>query len=71
VWFLTSEDVVKEIKWQKSTHDEIDGIKKNNTQELSELPKEWKIIGVKWIFKTRLKENPSLLNQVFKNINYC
>jgi hypothetical protein len=36
---MTSEDVIKEIKWQKALNDEIDVIKKNNTQELTPLPK--------------------------------
>jgi len=32
-------DVIKEIKWQKALNDEIDVIKKNNTQELTRLSK--------------------------------
>lgn len=36
---------------------EIAAIKKNNTWELTELPKGQKTIGVKCIYKTKLKEN--------------
>ena len=37
--------------------DEIDAIERNDTQELIDLPKGYKTIGVKWVFKTQLKEN--------------
>lgn len=36
---------------------EIAAIEKNNTWELTELPKGQKTIGVKCIYKTKLKEN--------------
>ena len=35
---------------------EIEVIERNNTWELTKLPKGQKIIGVKWIYKTKLKE---------------
>ncbi|KAJ7978471.1 Retrovirus-related Pol polyprotein from transposon TNT 1-94 [Quillaja saponaria] len=47
----------KESKWQKAMNDEIEAIEKNDTWELSELPKGHKTIGVKWVFKTKLREN--------------
>ena len=37
--------------------DEIDAIERNDTWELTNLPKGHKTIGVKWVFKTKLKEN--------------
>ncbi|XP_039156111.1 uncharacterized mitochondrial protein AtMg00820-like [Eucalyptus grandis] len=37
--------------------DEINAIKRNDTWELSDLPDGQKTIGVKWVFKTKLKEN--------------
>ena len=37
--------------------DEIDVLERNDTWELSNLPKRHKTIGVKWVFKTKLKEN--------------
>lgn len=36
---------------------EIDAIERNNTWELSVLPQGGKKVGVKWIFKTKLKDN--------------
>ena len=37
--------------------DEIATIEKNHTWELTNLPKGPKTIGVKWVYKTKLKEN--------------
>ena len=37
--------------------DEIAAIERNDTWELTELPKGQKTIGVKWVYKTKLKEN--------------
>ena len=36
---------------------EIEVIERNETWELTNLPKGMKKIGVKWIFKTKLNEN--------------
>ena len=36
---------------------EITAIKRNDTWELCDLPKGQKTIGVKWVYKTKLKEN--------------
>ncbi|RVW41479.1 Retrovirus-related Pol polyprotein from transposon RE1 [Vitis vinifera] len=53
----TFESAVKESKWRKAMDVEIVAIKRNDTWELSELPKGHKTIGVKWVYKTKLKEN--------------
>ena len=37
--------------------EEIASIGKNNTWELTELPMGQRTIGVKWVYKTKLKEN--------------
>jgi len=37
--------------------EKIAAIERNNTWELTDLPKGKKIIGVKWVYKTKLKEN--------------
>ena len=50
------ESAVKEAKWRKAMDDEIDATEINDT-ELIGLPKGHKTIGVKWVFKTKLKEN--------------
>lgn len=54
---VTFEVAVKESKWRKAMDAEITAIKRNNTWELCGLPKGQKIIGVKWVYKTKLKEN--------------
>ena len=36
---------------------EITAIKRNDTWELCDIPKGQKTIGVKWVYKTKLKEN--------------
>ena len=37
--------------------DEIAAIEKNDAWELADLPYGHKMIGVKWVYKTKLKEN--------------
>ncbi|GKU94475.1 hypothetical protein SLEP1_g7971 [Rubroshorea leprosula] len=54
---IVFEEVAKESKWQKAMDEEIAAIERNNTWELTELPKGKKGIGVKWVYKTNLKEN--------------
>lgn len=43
-------------------NNKIDVIKKNNTWELIQLPKEQKIIGVNSVYKTKLKKTMKLIN---------
>ncbi|CAJ2637501.1 unnamed protein product [Trifolium pratense] len=50
------EEAVKHEKWRKAMDSEIKSIEKNQTWELLDLPIGAKIIGVKWIFKTKLNE---------------
>ena len=51
------ENAVKEEKWRKAMDDEIDSIKRNDTWEIFDLPDGQQTIGIKWVFKTKLKEN--------------
>jgi hypothetical protein len=57
---LIFEDAVKEEKWRIAMKQEIQAIEKNNTWRLTELPSGVKQIGVKWLFKTKLKKNGSV-----------
>lgn len=57
---ITFESAIKEEKWQKGIDDEINAIERNDTWELSKLPKGHKIISVKWVFKTKLKDKVKL-----------
>lgn len=49
---ITFQEAIKDLKWKKAMDEEIKSIERNNTQELSELSKEQKSIGVKWMYKT-------------------
>ncbi|GKV10020.1 hypothetical protein SLEP1_g21445 [Rubroshorea leprosula] len=53
---LTYEEAVKEEKWKKAMAKEIGSIERNQTWELT-VPERHKTIGVKRIYKTKLKEN--------------
>ena len=52
----TYEETVVSFIWKKAMESEIQAIKKNNTWVLTELPKQARAIGVKWIYKTKLNE---------------
>lgn len=54
---ITFEEAEKSINWRKAMDDEINSIVRNQTWELSVLPRGAKCIGVKWIYKTKLNEN--------------
>ena len=51
------EVAITEPKWRKAMDAEITAIERNDTWELCDLPKGHKTIGVKWVYKTKLKEN--------------
>ena len=57
---VTFQDAVKELQWKKAMDEEISSIEKNNTRELLELPKWQRSIGVKWIYKIKLKKDGSI-----------
>lgn len=44
-------------KWIEAMDTEIDSLKKNNTWELCDLPKDRKAIGCKWIYTIKTDEN--------------
>ena len=54
---ITFEEAAKESKWQKAMDEEILAIEKNDSWELIQLPEGQKSIGVKWIYKTKLKKD--------------
>lgn len=57
---VSYEEAAQQSKWRKAMDDEIVAIEKNDTWELVELPEGMKTIGVKWVYKTKLKENGEL-----------
>jgi hypothetical protein len=54
------EEAIKDQKWQKAMNEELSMIKKNKTYEVVDRPKDRKIIGVKWVFRTKLNANGSI-----------
>ena len=53
---ISYEEAVKSDKWNKAMDSEIEAIERNNTWELIDMPSGGKVIGVKWIYKTKLNE---------------
>ena len=53
-------EAVKDEQWVKSINEEIDAIEKNQTWDLVDIPAEKTSIGVKWVYKTKLKEKGEL-----------
>lgn len=51
----TFEEAVKSEHWRVAMAEEINSIQKNGTWKLYELPEGKKKIGVKWVYKTKLK----------------
>ncbi|KAI5343079.1 hypothetical protein L3X38_010955 [Prunus dulcis] len=54
------EEVAKDDSWKKAMEDEILMINKNNTWELVNRPSDKPIIGVKWVYKTKLNLDGSV-----------
>ena len=50
---LSFEEAVEEEKWQMTMNEEIGAIERNNTWELTDLPKGARPIGVKWVYKKK------------------
>ena len=48
------EEAKRNTKWIEAMKEELSMIEKNNTWELVEKPAYRKVIGVKWVFKTKL-----------------
>ncbi|CAL9003954.1 unnamed protein product [Prunus brigantina] len=54
------DEAVKDESWIKAMKDELSMIEKNATWELVDGPTEKPVIGVKWVFKTKLNPDGSL-----------
>ena len=48
---LDFDETFKDKRWRQAMEEEIEATEKNNTWELSTLPKGYQVIGVKWLFK--------------------
>ncbi|KAG8489064.1 hypothetical protein CXB51_017032 [Gossypium anomalum] len=54
------EEAVKDKRWKKAMEAELDMIHKNETWELVNRPDHQKVIGVKWVFRTKYNADGSL-----------
>ena len=54
------EEAGKHQNWVKAMLEEIQMIEKNNTWELVDRPKDREVIGVKWVYKTKLNPDGSI-----------
>lgn len=50
---VTYEEANGDKTWKKTMDEEIDAIKRNDTWELTSLPRQYNAIGVKWEYKTK------------------
>jgi len=50
-------DAIQHPKWQEAMKEELMAIEKNNTWQLTDIPKGHKAIDVKWVYKINVKEN--------------
>lgn len=50
------EEAMQQDVWRQAMEAEITSIEENKTWELVDLPIEAKVIGVKWVFKTKFNE---------------
>ncbi|GKD22590.1 retrovirus-related pol polyprotein from transposon TNT 1-94, partial [Tanacetum coccineum] len=50
---IVFEEAIKSKKWKQAMEEEIKSIEKNDTWELTTLPKGQKAIGVKWVYKAK------------------
>ena len=53
---ITYAQAVQSEKWKQAMDSEIAAIERNNTWELTDVPATGKVIGVKWIYKTKFNE---------------
>lgn len=50
---MNFDEAVTDKRWRQAMEEEIQSIEKNNTWELTTLPKDHKAIGVKWVYKVK------------------
>lgn len=58
------EEAIKDENWVQSMDEEIEAIEKNDTWDLVDLSKDKNLIGVKWVYKTKLNEKGEI--DIFK-----
>ncbi|GJY03740.1 putative RNA-directed DNA polymerase [Tanacetum coccineum] len=53
----TYQEAVKDSRWIEAMNQEIEALNRNNTWEITDLPKGRKAIGSKWVWKVKYKSN--------------
>ncbi|KAM5569751.1 hypothetical protein ABKV19_016986 [Rosa sericea] len=56
----TYEEAIKDVAWKKAMEEEISVIEKNSTCDLVNRPSDKIVIGVKWLYKTKLNVDGSI-----------
>ncbi|KAL4017383.1 hypothetical protein IC575_020935 [Cucumis melo] len=54
---VTFDEAIQDEKWKIAMDREIDAIRRNETWELMELPTNKQALGVKWVYRTKLKSD--------------
>jgi len=54
------EEALRLPKWKNAMEEEMSMIQKNKTWELVDKPENRKVIGVKWVFRTKLNADSSI-----------
>ncbi|KAA0038926.1 integrase [Cucumis melo var. makuwa] len=54
---VTFDEAIQDEKWKIAMDQEIDAIRRNETWELMELPTNKQALGVKWVYRTKLKSD--------------
>ena len=57
---VSCEEAQKDLKWKVAMEEEMSMIQKNKTWELVDRPEGRKVIGVKWVFRTKLNADCSI-----------
>jgi len=58
--YIIFEEAVRDKKWQTAMDEEIKAIDRNNTWELTKLPKGSQPIGAKWVFKKKMNDQDEI-----------
>jgi hypothetical protein len=56
----TFREAAKEEKWMQAMDEEMASIEKNKTWELVDPPEDKTVIGLKWVYKTKYKEDGTI-----------
>ena len=58
------EEAIRDENWMQAMDEEMNSIEKNDTLDLVDLPNDKNLIGVKWVYKTKVNEKGEI--DIFK-----